>query len=130
MGDDQFYIDQDFDKLPDSADIQISLLKFVEQEFINKSKREFNEKLESYLMDNLKNLGYKFETKKDLMDFCKNRLHRVSFGENFNNHIFYLDYIDEQNRGTLIGRCNDKLNIKYEGNKIVAVFGNQSFSKF
>lgn len=125
-----YYIDENFDKLPDSSDIQIPLINFVEQEFINKSIRYFNEKLESYLIDNLNNLGYKFETRKDLMEFCKNRVHRISFGQNFNNHIFYLDYIDEENRGTLIGTCNDKLNIKYEGNKIVATFGNQPISKF
>ncbi len=130
MGDDQFYIDQDFEQLRCNPDTLVSLFDTVKHEFIRKAQSDFNEKLGEYLLGNLKQLGFEFENNKDLGNFCKNRIHRISFGQDFNNHEFYLDYIDEENRGTFIGSCNDKLNIRYEENKIIVTFGNQPISKF
>lgn len=95
------------------------------EDFMNYSYRSFEEHLTNYLTDNLKRLGYKFYSMEQLINFCKERVHRVSFKDNPDEIRFYLDYISENEIGTYIGAYCNKTSVKYEGNTVTAIFGQE-----
>ena len=103
-----------------------SLLNFHET-FLNgmyrKVTSEWDSKLKTYLQDNLKQFGYTFETDTDFFEFCKNRVHRIAFEHKPNEWEFYLDYVDTENTGKLIGICFDKIDFKMNGNTATVTIG-------
>jgi hypothetical protein len=91
--------------------------------FYNETRKSFEEHLKFYLIKNLKNLGYDFNSEEQFLDFCKNRIQRISFLEEPNEYQFYLDYKNEINKGTFIGSYSDEKIIKQEGSTITATIG-------
>lgn len=88
----------------------------METYFIDKITREiskqFHEKLEEHIKSFLKKLGYEFR-EKEFINFCIERVHiTVQDGK----HTFYLDYVDTDNKGTVIGGYYaPKANFSMEG---------------
>lgn len=70
---------------------------------IRKAVSDWSEKLKTYLLNNLKQFGYHFQNDTDFFDFCQSRIRRITFEENRNKYEFYLDFVDDKNKGTLIG---------------------------
>lgn len=95
------------------------------ESFVKRSRDSFNRRLEDYLIDNLKRIGYTFHSKQHFYDFCKERVQRLSFEDIPNEYRFYLDYENESNTGTYIGAYCDNISIKHEGNTVTATFGRQ-----
>jgi hypothetical protein len=84
---------------------------------------KFDNKLEDYVKRNLSQLGHEFSSKVYFHDFCKKRITRASFVNDPHCYDIYLDYVSEENRGTLIGCYSDKFKIVNEGNKVTAIIG-------
>jgi hypothetical protein len=90
--------------------------------FTKKISNEWNQKITGYLKENLKALGYEFDSDLSFYEFCGKRITIIYSADKINN-CFYLDYIDGENKGTLIGSFSDKVEIIHEGNKITAIIG-------
>jgi hypothetical protein len=99
------------------------IAQIVMEDIIVKSSNEFFQKLREYLKTNLHQFGHTFGDDKEFLDFCSARINRISFTENPNHYEFYLDYIDDGNRGHYIGSYCDKVEFINEGDKIIALMG-------
>jgi hypothetical protein len=96
--------------------------KFM-KDMYRKVTAEWDAKLKAYIQENLKQFGYAFETEAEFFEFCKNRVHRIGFENKPNEWEFYLDYVDAENTGKLIGICSDKIDFKMEGNTATVTIG-------
>ena len=83
----------------------------------------FNERIKEYLTENLKLIGICFNTDAEFLEFISTRLTRIKFEDNPNYYEFYLDFVNEENRGRLVGSYSDKTKIVHNGNTITATFG-------
>ena len=101
----------------------LSMSQQVINDMYKKVYHEWEAKLKAYLLKNLEELGYVFETEPEFFEFCKNRIHRISFEEKPNEYEFYLDYIDIDNIGTFIGGCCDKIDFKMNDNTVTVTIG-------
>lgn len=81
----------------------------------------FNDHLEKYLMKNLEQFGIYIPSRSEFLKFCKERITRIS--SSMEDHELYLDFVDENDRGKLIGVYSSKTEIKQEGNKLTATIG-------
>lgn len=95
------------------------------EDFIRRSRDSFEEHLKNYLIDNLKRLGYRFTSPDHFLNFCTERISRVSREDNPNEFRFYLDYDAKTETGTYIGAYCDETGLKYEDNTVIATFGRQ-----
>lgn len=87
-----------------------------EKDCISRHTSNFNDKLEKYIIENLRKIGFCFSGKDEFHSFVKERITRVSF-EDVSEVQYYLDYVDENNKGELIGITNEnKCEYKIEGN--------------
>jgi len=93
------------------------------KDMYRKVTAEWDAKLKAYIQKNLKEFGYSFQSDAEFFDFCKNRVHRIVFEENPNDYEFYLDFVDADNKGTLIGLCSDKIDFKMDGNTATVTIG-------
>lgn len=84
---------------------------------------EWEEKLKVYLKENLKQFGYDFENDNEFLDFCKIRVNRLCFEDKPNYYEFYLDYVNEENTGKLIGCCSDNIDFINNGDKTTIKIG-------
>ena len=122
-------------KLPTSASIEanpmladaLGSLPSFHDTFMNEMYRkvtaEWDAKLKVYIQENLKQFGYAFETESEFFEFCKNRVQRIGFENKPSEWEFYLDYVDAENTGKLIGICSDKIDFKMEGNTATITIG-------
>lgn len=93
------------------------------KDMYRKLTAEWDAKLKAYIQDNLKQFGHTFESDTDFFEFCKNRIHRLAFTEKPNYYEFYLDFVDADNKGTLIGSCSDKIVFTMDGNTATVTIG-------
>lgn len=84
-------------------------------------ERDFH--LQVYLRENLKQFGYEFGDKNEFLEFCGTRVCAVSFEDKPNYFEFFIDYVNEENRGKLIGACSYNVEFVNEFNKITAIVG-------
>lgn len=111
---------------PMLADALGSLPNFHEtfmNDMYRKVTAEWDAKLKAYIQDNLKQFGYFFDTDAEFFEFCKNRVHRIGFEHKPNEWEFYLDYVDAENMGKLIGICSDKIDLKMDGTSASVTIG-------
>ena len=80
----------------------------VQSEFLLQATRERNAKIEEYLKNNLKSIGFEFGNQNDFYEFLKERVHRIHLEDTSENEL-RLDYVDSENTGTLIGVYSDKV---------------------
>ncbi len=80
-------------------------------EMVSKARYDWEVVLKKYLRTNLAALGFIFEEEDEFLKFTKERISMISFEESPHELEFYVDFKDLGNRGTLIGICNDKLNL-------------------
>ncbi|MDQ8012057.1 MAG: hypothetical protein REI96_06395 [Flavobacterium nitrogenifigens] len=93
--------------------------------FMYDACKSFEERLKDYLTENLKRLGYSFNSPDAFLLFCTERVSRLSFTESPNEYKFYLDYKSETNQGTFIGAYNDTVSFTTKENTVKATFGRQ-----
>lgn len=103
----------------------LSFQQTIMNDFTQKAWSEWEQKLKAYLKDNLKQFGYEFATDDEFLNFCKERVNRICFEDNPNYYEFYLDYVNEENTGKLIGACSDEIEFvnDFENNKITVIIG-------
>lgn len=99
-----------------------SFYETVTNEFHKKVMFEWEEKLKYYLKDNLKQFGYEFKNDNEFVDFCKSRVNRVCFEDQPNYYEFYIDYINEKNKGKIIGCYSDNVKFVNDGNKVTSIY--------
>jgi len=110
-------------QLLSKADSLPSLQEIFMQDVHRKLIEEWDAKLKAYIEANLKQLGFNFETDAEFFEFCKNRIHRIGFENKPNEWEFYLDYVDAENTGKLIGICSDKIDFKIDGSTATVTIG-------
>lgn len=93
----------------------------VMENFRQKVSNDFEEKLKSYLIENLGLLGFKFNSDASFMEFLLNRVSRIEPSEN--KFYFFLDYKDEKNTGKLIGSYSSELIVNTEGGNVTVTLG-------
>jgi hypothetical protein len=84
-------------------DFQQTLIDSQMQEI----SKQFDEKLKLYVMANLAKLGYIFKSDSELFEFASKRITRIKFESKPFYTELYLDFVDENNRGKLIGFYSD-----------------------
>lgn len=95
----------------------------IVKDIFDKITKEFDKKLSDYIKDNLKNLGYTFESDFEFFNFCEKRIHRISFENKPNEYEFYLDFVDIENKGVFLGAYCDKYDLKMDGNTVTVTIG-------
>lgn len=88
--------------------------------FFEKMTLELEDKLQYYIKNKLIELGYEFKNDKEFFEFCKDRIRRICFEDHPNYYEFYLDYINPQNRGTLIVTYSSEINFTDTGCNITS----------
>jgi len=88
---------------------------------IDNAIKDFDKRLQNYVTENLKELGFEFENDSELMEFISKRVHRIGFENRPNEWELYVDYQTENQK--LIGTYNDNVSFSYEGSKVTATFG-------
>jgi len=82
-----------------------------QEELYSKATSEWEGKLESYLLNNLKNLGYEFANEDKFTEFLKTRVTRIRFEGRHNYYVLCLDYKVEENKGKIIGVYSEEMKI-------------------
>lgn len=100
-------------------------IKDVMSEFYNRAVNQFDQKLREYIKTNLKELGFDFNTDEEMNEFASNRIHRISFVDQ-HYHEIYLDYVDNDNKGILIGCYHDRMESSFENGKLTITFGEKN----
>jgi hypothetical protein len=95
------------------------------QEVTKKIALQLNQKREQQFKNRLSELGFTFETQEAFFDFCKNHVQRVFPDKGQMNYSeFYIDFVDNTNKGIFIGSINDEFETSFENNKATFKFGN------
>jgi|GEM_PF-3966457 len=85
--------------------------------------QKFEEHLKSYLIQNLREHGFYFCCDDEFIEFFKSRVYRISFADRQNEYFFYVDFVDDSNKGLYIGNYSTEVTIEHEANKITATIG-------
>jgi tRNA(Ile)-lysidine synthase TilS/MesJ len=93
------------------------------QDFINSAFKQYNEKLETYILLNLTKHGYSFKHRVDFLEFCQSKIQRVIHENYPNMSYFYVNYFNKDNMGLLIGCVDTSCQIKEENGSIIINIG-------
>lgn len=85
--------------------------------------KDFDNHLRGYVTKNLKELGYEFSSETEFIAFIQKRVTRISFEDKPNEFEIYLDFVDYDNKGTLIGIYSDKVDFSWDGNTAKVTIG-------
>jgi len=91
--------------------------------FLENARTEFEDRLKSYLYASLAHNGFEFLSDDEFFEFIKERVHRIGFEGSPMKYQFYLDFVDEKNRGVFLGEYSEEVKISHEGNVITATIG-------
>jgi len=116
-------------KMPDDLGSLPNLHETFMNDLYRKVTSEWDEKLKDYIQHNLKQFGFYFKTDAEFYGFCKNRVHRIGFENKPNEWKIYLDYVDAQNTGKLIGIYSDEIDFKMDGNSYTVTIGRSTGNK-
>lgn len=100
-----------------------SLHEQIMSDFHKKVWSDFDKKLREYVTKHLNDLGYQFGTEDEFIEFVKTRLHRIGFEDKPHYYELYLDFVDNENKGTFIGSYSDNVDISWNGNTVTATIG-------
>ena len=70
----------------------MSFLETVQNEFIRKASKDFDNHLKNYVTKNLKELGFEFQSEYDFIQFVSKRVTRIGFEDKPNEYELYVDY--------------------------------------
>ncbi|MNS03106.1 hypothetical protein D3C72_344340 [compost metagenome] len=96
-----------YPKRVESLDMVYSLQEHMMRSVSN----EFDKRLEQYVVENLNKIGYVFEDNTAFYDFLKERMFRLGFDDKPHYYEFYIDFVDEKNRGTFVGSYSDNVSL-------------------
>lgn len=103
------------------TDLDFSVIHNIQNDFIIKASKDFDNHLKNYVTKNLKELGFEFENETDFIDFVSNRVTRVGFADKPNEYELYVDFQSKNQK--LIGLYNDKVSFSNDGSTFTATFG-------
>ena len=104
-----------------------SLHEKVMFEMQKKIWSDFDKQLRQHVTDNLKKLGYEFISESDFILFVQKRVSRICFEDKPNYFEIYLDFVENDNKGTLICCYSDKVDFIIEGNSVKATIGRSAY---
>lgn len=110
-----------------------SFMDTMMRELVKQVNEKFEVQLKSYLLENLKRIGYTFESDDAFYNFLKSRVTRLDFGSRPNHHEFRLDHstTDTEHRvGRLIGSYSDELDIEFDDGKVNVTMGRNIHDKW
>lgn len=99
------------------------IAEYIQYQISRQLSNELDLKLKEYLRDNLSKMGHQFHSDSDFLGFCKERIRLVSFTENPYRNELYLDFVDADNRGTLVGVYSTEINVYQDANTIKVTIG-------
>jgi len=103
------------------TDLDFSVIQNIQNDFVIKASKDFDNHLKNYVTKNLKELGFEFENETDFIDFVSNRVTRVGFAYKPNEYELYVDFQSKNQK--LIGLYNDKISFSNDGSTFTATFG-------
>lgn len=109
--------------LGDASGDFMSLHEQVMFDFHKKVWSDFDKKLREYVTKHLNDLGYQFATEDDFIEFVKARIYRIGFEDKPHYYELYLDFVDNENKGTFIGSYSDNVDITWNENTVTATIG-------
>lgn len=90
---------------------------------LTKINNDFNNRKDNFLRDNIEKslgkLGFYFPSESELIIFAERRITKV-IDSDFKLDLYYLDYIDEENNGILLGSINYDFNYESSGSLITS----------
>lgn len=100
-----------------------SLHEQMMSDFHKKVWSDFDKKLREYVTKNLNDLGYQFANEDEFIEFVKARICRIGFEDKPHHYELYLDFVDNENKGTFIGSYSDNVDITWNENTVTATIG-------
>ena len=88
-------------------------IRLIQDEYIHRLTKKFNDYLRDYLIENLKSLGHEFDNESDFINFCKENITQRSIGD-----IIYL-YLPDL---TLIGKYSKSVSFDHNVDNITSSF--------
>jgi len=111
----------DYLQLPEDT---TSFIDRLTLDLIRKAKRNFEFHVKENLIKNLQSLGYEFKNDAEFNSFCIERIHRCLFDDRPGDNELYIDFVDSENKGTLVLYFSDKINVEYSNeNKLNVTIG-------
>lgn len=92
-----------------------SLIGYIQENAISNIQKEQTEALEKLVKKRLEVIGHTFLSQEEFYSFCSKRIQKVSFTEEPFRHEIYLDFVDKNNRGTLLATYSTEINIERNG---------------
>lgn len=100
----------------------ISLIRDIQDRLYTETMRKVEKEIEIRLKDKLNKLGYIFDSQNHFLEFCRNRVTRalIQNTPNWTRYKFFLDYIDDKNKGTFLVGYEFNTDFDMENNQIKA----------
>src|SRR5690606_423610 len=95
----------------------------IKTELLSKLMREWEEALKAYLRKNLSEIGHKFVSDDEFMEFAKERITKVASVYHPGEYILFLDFVNLDNPGIEIGSYDTSFSIKNSGYSFTATIG-------
>jgi hypothetical protein len=103
--------------------LNYSVMEKITADFYKQLMQKFDAHLKSYIQTNLSALGFTFDDDSEFISFVKKRVFKIDFSGNPNQHDLYLDFVDAENKGILIGTYCDEVSFKMDTNTYTATIG-------
>lgn len=100
-----------------------SFINRITMSLISKAQNTLKAHIRLKLIEKLKYLGYVFEDDYEFNQFCINRVSTIHFEDRVNYSELYLDFVNDENKGTLIFCYSDKVSCDYSDDKIIVTIG-------
>lgn len=101
-----------------------TLIEEITNDLYTKAIVQFESTLRRYIKDSLVMAGYEFfYSDTDFESFCKDRIYRLSFDDKPHYYELYLDFVDNENRGSFLCCYSDEMHCTYEGGTLKVTIG-------
>jgi valyl-tRNA synthetase len=100
----------------------LPMLDSIMKQHIAKLTNEWDNKLKNFITEKLNNLGYHFDSESEFLTFVSKMVSKFSTQHNLMYH-FYLDFIDDKNKGIHLGSASRDTLIEWDGNRCKMTIG-------
>jgi hypothetical protein len=99
-----------------------SLENYIYKHAQEKIMIEFDKKLQECVRASLAEKGFVFDSDDELHQFAKERLYRLSFEDQPNEHVIFLDYKSEEDMGIIVCTYSDKILFKHNDDGVQSTY--------
>lgn len=100
----------------------LPMLGSIMNQHISKLTNEWDNKLKNFIAEKLNSLGYNFDNESEFLTFVSKRVSTSLTEHNLTYH-FYLDFIDDKNKGIHLGSASRETRIEWDGDRCKMTIG-------